>query len=120
MGAVNDTQMHAAQLQKQQPAWHSNIINTSRGQSHLQQQQQQHMPAIALRQQLRKQLPHHVLQLLLALLLLLLLPSPSAAQQPMPFQGQGDAAPSVPTEVHVSMFLDRLLGVDDREYEFKV
>jgi hypothetical protein len=52
-------------------------------------------------------------------------PRPAAAQQPMPFLGNGDFAP--PSEgsggavdVHVSVFVDRMLRIDDREYEFEV
>jgi hypothetical protein len=115
-GAVNNIPQQHRQLQRQQ-------LRLGHKRSNV--QQEQHVSAAAQcsmqpqHQQLRKpskQLP----QLLLALLLLLLLPSPSAAQQPMPFQGQGDDAPAVPTEVHVSLFLDRLLNVDDRSYEFQV
>jgi hypothetical protein len=42
------------------------------------------------------------------------------AQQPMPFIGNGDSPPAVPAEVHVTAFLDRLLNVDDKAYEFQV
>ncbi|KAF8059117.1 hypothetical protein HT031_005289 [Scenedesmus sp. PABB004] len=59
---------------------------------------------------------------LLALALLLAggLARRAGAQQPQPFQGQGDAAPAVPTDVYVSAFVDRLLAVDDRAYAFQV
>lgn len=45
---------------------------------------------------------------------------PAAAQQTMPFQGSGgeDTAPQDPTPVYVSAVLDRLLQVDDQNYEF--
>ncbi|WIA38827.1 hypothetical protein OEZ86_002107 [Tetradesmus obliquus] len=41
------------------------------------------------------------------------------AQQPMPFVGNGDSPPAVPVEVHVTTYLDRLLNVDDKTYEFQ-
>jgi hypothetical protein len=63
--------------------------------------------------------------LLLLLLLasaasVLRLPVPAGAQQPMPFQGQGDVPPAAPVDVHVSTYVDRILAVDDRHYEFTV
>jgi hypothetical protein len=70
---------------------------------------------------------------LLTLLLLLACSSPNSsswsvpgllqaarAQQPMPFIGNGDSPPAVPGEVHVTAYLDRLLNVDDKAYEFQV
>lgn len=41
----------------------------------------------------------------------------------MPFLGRGDFAPSKdgePVDVHVSVFVDRMLKIDDREYEYEV
>lgn len=42
-----------------------------------------------------------------------------AAQQMMPFQGQGEE-PSEPTTVYVSTYIDRLMYIDDKNYEFQV
>jgi hypothetical protein len=42
------------------------------------------------------------------------------AQQPMSFIGNGDSPPAVPVEVHVTTYLDKLLNVDDKAYEFQV
>uniref|UniRef100_A0A383VCS9 Neurotransmitter-gated ion-channel ligand-binding domain-containing protein n=1 Tax=Tetradesmus obliquus TaxID=3088 RepID=A0A383VCS9_TETOB len=115
-------QKHLPQLLQQQLGCHR-CINSSSRHTFAQQQQQQQRDALTVAPHRQRrvspvQLSRLVLQLLLALLLLLL-PAPGLAQQPMPFQGQGDAAPAVPTEVHVSMFVDRLLGVDDRDYSFQ-
>jgi hypothetical protein len=38
----------------------------------------------------------------------------------MPFQGRGDNPPTSPVDVYVTAFVDRVLGVDDRKYEFSV
>lgn len=56
-----------------------------------------------------------------ALLLPLLLGAPLAAlgQQLTPFQGQG-VPPEAGAEVFVSVVVDRLLGIDDRSYQFEV
>jgi hypothetical protein len=43
----------------------------------------------------------------------------TAAQQSMPLSGNGDVPPAVPTDVYVSTYLDRLLAVDDTNYEFQ-
>jgi hypothetical protein len=45
---------------------------------------------------------------------------PAAAQQPMPFMGRGDSAPAAPVDVYVTAYVDRILKVDDRGYEFTV
>lgn len=42
-----------------------------------------------------------------------------AAQQMMPFPGQGDE-PEEPTTVFVSTYIDRLMYIDDKNYEFQV
>jgi hypothetical protein len=84
----------------------------------------------------QQRLHHHLRQALLTLLLLLALSSNHInssssrwsprlllavhAQQPMPFIGKGDSPPAVPVDVHVTAYLDRLLNVDDKAYEFQV
>lgn len=52
---------------------------------------------------------------------LLLLGAPRAvrAQQLTPFQGQG-VPPAGGAEVFVSVVVDRLLNIDDRQYQFEV
>lgn len=42
-----------------------------------------------------------------------------AAQQMMPFPGQGQE-PDEPTTVFVSTYIDRLMYIDDKNYEFQV
>lgn len=56
--------------------------------------------------------------LLLPVLLLLLL-HPAACQQTMPFPGNGDE-PDEPVTVFVSSYIDRLMEIDDKAYEFQV
>ncbi|KAI8474418.1 MAG: hypothetical protein J3K34DRAFT_456774 [Monoraphidium minutum] len=46
-------------------------------------------------------------------------PRGARAQMQQPFQGGGGAPPALPTAVHVSAFLDRLLVVDDDDYAFE-
>lgn len=61
--------------------------------------------------------------LLLLLVLAVVVPSTVVvvqAQQQMPFLGRGDSPPASPVDVHVSAFLDKLLTVDDKKYEFSV
>lgn len=59
------------------------------------------------------------------LLLLLLLgnsglgPGQAAAQQTMPFPGNGQE-PEDPVTVYVSSYIDRLMYIDDKNYEFQV
>jgi hypothetical protein len=36
----------------------------------------------------------------------------------MPFIGRGDNPPASPADVYVTVFVDRVLSVDDRKYEF--
>jgi hypothetical protein len=55
--------------------------------------------------------------LLLPVLLLLLLPA--ACQQTMPFPGNGEE-PDEPVTVFVSSYVDRLMEIDDKAYEFQV
>lgn len=50
---------------------------------------------------------------------LLLLLAPCHGQQTMPFAGQGEE-PSTPTTVFVSSYIDRLMYIDDKNYEFQV
>ena len=38
----------------------------------------------------------------------------------MPFMGRGDSAPAAPVDVYVTAYVDRILKVDDRDYEFTV
>jgi len=48
---------------------------------------------------------------------------PAAAQEPVPFVGHGDFAPSTdgkPVDVHVSVVVDRMLEIDDRAYQYEV
>jgi hypothetical protein len=37
-----------------------------------------------------------------------------------PLQGNSDDPPQRPTKVYISVFLDRLLAVDDKSYDFEV
>jgi hypothetical protein len=53
------------------------------------------------------------------LVLVLLLFSFCSAQQMMPFAGNGEE-PSTPTTVFVSSYIDRLMYIDDKNYEFQV
>jgi hypothetical protein len=43
----------------------------------------------------------------------------SAGQMPMPFSGAGDKPPAVPTDVFVSTYVERMLSVNDRSYDFQ-
>jgi hypothetical protein len=58
--------------------------------------------------------------LLLQLACICCLLGPAAAQQPMPFQGSDGefTSSATPAPVYVSSVVDRLLQVDDQEYEF--
>ncbi|KAI8466229.1 MAG: hypothetical protein J3K34DRAFT_434425, partial [Monoraphidium minutum] len=59
---------------------------------------------------------------LLALLALGAAPPCAVAQESMPFLGNGDFAPETGGEavpVHVSVFVDRMILVNDKEYEFE-
>lgn len=53
------------------------------------------------------------------LLLQLLLLHPAACQQTMPFPGNG-VEPNEPVTVFVSSYIDRLMEIDDKAYEFQV
>jgi len=126
----------AAAADQQQQQCHTALTSSSSSASgiKLQQQQQQQQPvysssnARCCRQQSSLTFARHVgrqpslllLPLLCVVLLLLLLLPPAAAQQPMPFQGRGDNPPSSPVDVHVTAYVDRILEVDDRKYEFSV
>lgn len=58
--------------------------------------------------------------LLLSFVLLLLLQCCTVeAQQNMPFAGNGEEPPE-PTTVFVSTYIDRLMYIDDKNYEFQV
>lgn len=56
---------------------------------------------------------------LAVLLLLLLLTRPGLCQQTMPFPGNGEE-PDQPVTVFVSNYIDRLMYIDDKNYEFQV
>lgn len=55
-------------------------------------------------------------------LLAILLSHPVAAQVNMPFIGRGDLAPRADgaVDVYVSVYVDRMLKIDDKEYEYEV
>jgi hypothetical protein len=59
------------------------------------------------------------LAVLLLLLLLLLLSKPGLCQQTMPFPGNGEE-PDQPITVFASSYIDRLMYIDDKNYEFQV
>jgi hypothetical protein len=59
------------------------------------------------------------LAVLLLLLLLLFLNRPGLCQQAMPFAGNGEE-PDQTTTVFVSSYIDRLMYIDDKNYEFQV
>jgi hypothetical protein len=40
-------------------------------------------------------------------------------QMQMPFSGAGDKPPAVPTDVFVSTYVERMLSVNDRDYDFQ-
>ncbi|KAI8468377.1 MAG: hypothetical protein J3K34DRAFT_523004 [Monoraphidium minutum] len=66
------------------------------------------------------QLGVHAATLLLLMAAAALGPCGTRGQEQMPFLGNGDFAPSVSGEavdVHTSVFIDRMLKIDDKEYE---
>jgi hypothetical protein len=86
------------------------------------QQQQRQWSCSSRRNRSQRRLPPQIVSLLLLLLLLvcgLLVPT-AVAQQPMPFMGRGDNPPASPVDVYVTAFVDRILSIDDRLYEFTV
>lgn len=68
---------------------------------------------------MRVQSPAGGCSLAVLLLLQLLLSKPGLCQQTMPFPGNGEE-PDQPITVFASSYIDRLMYIDDKNYEFQV